>query len=71
MRQGSRDEESRDVEAVTDSSDEDEPFYMTHGMDNQMNDACDQVLRTAVMGVLIFWVLMAVLAGLPDLVPMR
>ena len=72
MQPPSRHEESSNVEQpATDCSDDEDPFYMTYEIDNQMNDTCDQVLRTAVMGVLMFWVLMALMAGLPDLVPMR
>ena len=72
MQPPSRHEEICNVEQpATDFSDDEDPSYMTYEIDNQMNDTCDQVLRTAVMGVLMFWVLMALMAGLPDLVPMR
>ncbi|RVW57041.1 hypothetical protein CK203_070498 [Vitis vinifera] len=71
MHQPSTDEETSNVEPITDSSDDEDLSYLTYQIDDQMNDTCDQVLRTAVMGVLMFWVLMAVMAGLPDLVPMR
>lgn len=39
------------------------PTYQT---DADMNVNCDQVLRTAMISIIMFWVLVAVIAGLYD-----
>lgn len=64
-------DETSNVEPVTDTSDDEDRIDLTYQIDNQINDTCDQVLRSAVICVLMFWVLMSLMAGLPLLVPTR
>lgn len=49
------------------SDDEDLPSpHLSHQTDINMNGNCDQVLRAAVIGILMLWVFIALIAGLSD-----